>query len=206
MVIISAFEVSQDGTATSNMNYSISVKSENAERVITYSAVQASDVLTNTAYTAGNNKLTRSIISTKGFIHIFGGYTTIDGIIPYPTIEGWQSGGIHSTFFNTFSDHRIKHDVETLDDSYTVENLNPVKYKLNTGNEEKFGLIAHEVQEYFPNIVSGEKDGAKIQSVDYIQLIPILIKEIQELKKNNNKFQEKQELLEKQLNDLLFKI
>ena len=74
---------------------------------------------------------------------------------------------------------------------------------MNAGNEEKFGLIAHEVQEYFPNIVAEEKDGAQIQSVDYIQLIPILIKEIQELKKINKKFQEKQELLEKRLNDLV---
>ena len=199
MVILGAFEMTQDDTGASNMNYAISMKSESNEKIITYNAMQASDVLTNTTYTTNQGKLTRDITQAQGFIHCFGAYTDS----PYPRIQGWNGGGVLSSFFNTYSDHRIKHDVEPLNDQYTVENLNPVKYKLNAGNEEKFGLIAHEVQEYFPNIVAEEKDGAQIQSVDYIQLIPILIKEIQELKKINKKFQEKQELLEKRLNDLV---
>ena len=44
------------------------------------------------------------------------------------------------------------------------------------------GFIAHELQEHFPFLVSGEKDGAENQSVNYIGLIALLVKEIQELK------------------------
>jgi hypothetical protein len=44
-------------------------------------------------------------------------------------------------------------------------------------------LIAHEVQEYYPFLVEGEKDGYNTQSVNYIGLIGVLIKEIQELKR-----------------------
>jgi hypothetical protein len=44
-------------------------------------------------------------------------------------------------------------------------------------------LIAHEVQEYYPFLVEGEKDGKQTQTVNYNGLIGVLIKEIQELKK-----------------------
>jgi hypothetical protein len=43
--------------------------------------------------------------------------------------------------------------------------------------------LAHEVQEYFPFLVSGEKDGPETQSINYIGLIGVLTKEIQDLKK-----------------------
>ena len=49
--------------------------------------------------------------------------------------------------------------------------------------KQDIGLIAHELQEIYPELVNGEKDGEQFQSVNYIGLIPILIKEIQELKK-----------------------
>jgi hypothetical protein len=44
------------------------------------------------------------------------------------------------------------------------------------------GLVAHELQEVFPFLVNGEKDGKDYQSVNYNGLIPVLIKEIQDLK------------------------
>ena len=44
------------------------------------------------------------------------------------------------------------------------------------------GLIAHEVQEIYPFLVNGEKDGEKFQSVNYTSLIALLIKEIKDLK------------------------
>jgi hypothetical protein len=44
------------------------------------------------------------------------------------------------------------------------------------------GFIANELQEYVPTAVKGEKDGEEIQSVNYSELIPILVKEIQDLK------------------------
>ena len=47
-------------------------------------------------------------------------------------------------------------------------------------------LIAHELQEIYPYLVNGLKDGENLQSVNYIGLIPILIKEVQELKKEIN--------------------
>ena len=82
------------------------------------------------------------------------------------------------------SDYRIKDIIETLDDSdsYSVDDLNPVKYFNKKSGKEEIGFIAHEVQEVFPCLVTGEKDGPGLQTLNYIGLIGILTKEIQLLK------------------------
>jgi predicted nucleic acid-binding Zn-ribbon protein len=50
-------------------------------------------------------------------------------------------------------------------------------------SKQHIGFIAHELQEVFPQLVDGEKDGEKMQSINVSGLIPILVKEIQDLKK-----------------------
>ena len=83
---------------------------------------------------------------------------------------------------SSLSDYRIKTDITSID-SYTVDNLNPIQYRnMLTGNYE-FGLLAHELQEQIPLLVEGQKDGTKYQSVNYISLISLLVKEIKDLKK-----------------------
>jgi hypothetical protein len=57
------------------------------------------------------------------------------------------------------------------------------EYINKESKREDIGLIAHELQEIYPFLVNGEKDGHEYQSVNYIGLIGILIKEIQDLKK-----------------------
>ena len=51
-------------------------------------------------------------------------------------------------------------------------------------NKPDIGLIANELQEIYPFMVSGEKDGEHLQTVNYISLIGIMIKEIKELKQD----------------------
>ena len=48
-------------------------------------------------------------------------------------------------------------------------------------NTHEFGLIAHELQEVYPELVKGEKDGVEYQRVNYNGLIGVLVKEVQEL-------------------------
>jgi flagellar biosynthesis chaperone FliJ len=47
------------------------------------------------------------------------------------------------------------------------------------------GFFAHEVQEIFPFLVTGEKDGEHMQSMNYNGFIALLVKEVQDLKKEN---------------------
>jgi cytoskeletal protein CcmA (bactofilin family) len=93
------------------------------------------------------------------------------------------NGNVNATSYNSSSDYRIKENVTQLDGKFIVDNLNPVTYLNNKLGKQDIGLIAHELQEIYPELVNGEKDGEQLQSVNYIGLIPVLIKEIQELKK-----------------------
>lgn len=92
------------------------------------------------------------------------------------------------------SDYRLKTNIEPLPSCLDkIHLLKPVSYNgknFETGvvdQETCFGLLAHEVQEVFPNAVNGEKDkvdekgNPTYQSVNYIDLIPVLIKAVQEL-------------------------
>jgi hypothetical protein len=104
-----------------------------------------------------------------------------------PIIEAYTfmaTNNISALTFTSTSDYRVKKNINPLLlEDYSVNNLKPVTFKFKKDNKESIGLIAHEVQEYYPFLVEGEKDGDKTQSVNYIGLIGVLIKEIQELKK-----------------------
>ena len=85
--------------------------------------------------------------------------------------------------FNNVSDYRIKDIIEPLNsDLYSVDNLKPIKYFNKKSKKEEIGFLAHEVQESFPCLVTGKKDGEGLQTLNYIGLIGILTKEIQCLK------------------------
>jgi hypothetical protein len=98
-----------------------------------------------------------------------------------PAID--TTGSITAASFNTTSDYRIKENVIELNDTYFVDNLRPVEYENVLINKKSLGFIAHEVQEQYPFLVTGEKDGKENQSIHYQEIIPILVKEIQDLKK-----------------------
>ena len=85
--------------------------------------------------------------------------------------------------FNSTSDYRIKDNVRDLSlEKYNTKKLRPVQYYNKKINKEDIGFIAHEVQEEIPFLVTGEKDGEQIQSLNYSGLIGILVKEVQDLK------------------------
>jgi len=92
------------------------------------------------------------------------------------------TGTINGTNIPSQSDYRIKDIIEPLNSSYSVDNLNPIKYINKNSQKVEIGFLAHEVQDVFPYLVTGEKDGPDIQTLNYIGLIGILTKEIQILK------------------------
>jgi photosystem II stability/assembly factor-like uncharacterized protein len=121
-------------------------------------------------------------------------------IIPYPSINTDQlifstsgvvldvssltiNGNIYANSYNVTSDYRIKQNVESLSSEYTVDFLKPVTYYNSLTTAKDIGFIAHEVQQAYPFLVSGEQDGDNLQTVNYIGLIGILVEEIKLLKK-----------------------
>jgi sugar lactone lactonase YvrE len=112
-----------------------------------------------------------------------GGYVGIGLNNPQYILD--VSGTIQCVNVTTTSDYRLKSDIVPLDDSYSVDQLNPVTYTMSSSKKPNIGFIAHEVQECFPELVEGEKDGKHYQSLYMSQMIPILVKEIQRLKADN---------------------
>jgi polyhydroxyalkanoate synthesis regulator phasin len=106
----------------------------------------------------------------KGNLTISGNLTVQNNIVCYGTM-------------NSLSDYRIKEDVISLPNHFSVDKLRPVIYTNKITSAVDTGFVAHEVQQVMPHLVQGEKDSAQYQTVNYIALIAVLTKEIQELKK-----------------------
>jgi hypothetical protein len=125
--------------------------------------------------------ITKSSQIVLGGIYMGVGATT-EVYIPYGDLN--INDNCTALSFTTPSDYRIKENVETIynNSNFTIDNLRPVTYTNILSRKQDIGLIAHELQEQYPFLVIGEKDGPENQSVNYTGLIPILIKEIKELK------------------------
>lgn len=97
------------------------------------------------------------------------------------------------------SSERYKEDIEDMDDySDEIMDLRPVtfNYKQEPNAEYKsVGLIAEEVQEVMPNLVIKDKEGLPM-TVRYLDLIPMLLNEVQKLKKTIDKLEQRLEELE----------
>jgi hypothetical protein len=106
------------------------------------------------------------------------------------------SGQIAAQSFNATSDYRMKNNIQPLLITRTVDKLNPIEYDMSGGNHD-MGFLAHEVQEVLPFLVSGEKDGHYMQSMNYNGFIALLVKEIQELKRENKIINARLENIEK---------
>ena len=100
-----------------------------------------------------------------------------------------MNGTCRATTFVSGSDYRLKTNIKPL--LRSIDDLKPLEYDL--GDKHDMGFIAHEVQEVFPFLVHGTKDGTEMQSLNYTGFIALLVKEVQELKKENKLIREKLE-------------
>jgi hypothetical protein len=101
-------------------------------------------------------------------------------------------------YFST-SDYRIKENVTNLGNTYVLDNLRPVSYYNTSSCSQDIGFLAHEVQKEIPILVSGEKDGTNMQTINYNGLIPLLVKELNEQKQIIIKLTQSNEYLIKEV-------
>ena len=86
-----------------------------------------------------------------------------------------------ATAYNTSSDYRLKENVAPIKNATdTLMALNPVNFTFKADGTAMDGFLAHEIQEFIPSAVMGEKDGPVMQSMDYSRLTPILTAALQE--------------------------
>ena len=107
--------------------------------------------------------------------------------------------GYGGNTWGTQSDERIKENlIEITDATEKLNQLRCINYNYTFDKErEHLGLIAQEVQKFYPQIVSGDplkeieefvnEDGIverkNVMNIEYTSLIPVLVKSIQELTK-----------------------
>lgn len=109
------------------------------------------------------------------------------GLIGNSDSPRWFSIGtyyLYSTYSPSISSRTKKHDIKPLL-SYgnVLDKLSPVSFVYNNDDEERmrFGLIYEDVIDVMPEICLVDEAGTK--SLLYTELIPVFLKEIQELRK-----------------------
>ena len=96
-----------------------------------------------------------------------------------------------ATTYSTSSDYRIKEDLQDFNGLDLISKINVYDFKWKADETRSYGGVAHEIQEIIPQAVVGEKDGEQMQGVDYSQLVPVLLKSIQELKAEIDELKQK---------------
>lgn len=125
------------------------------------------------------------------------------GTTPSATAKLDVAGTIKASAIDYNSDERLKQNITELKSSNEIINkLRPVSYFWNETGKKKggnaqlqYGLVAQEVEKVLPNIVSTDNDGYK--SVNYNELIPILLQTVQEQDQKIEKLQNEIQQLKK---------
>ena len=101
-----------------------------------------------------------------------------------------RNGTSAAVQFLTSSDYRLKENINyDFDATSKIKQLKPCKFtwKNDDSNVVFDGFLAHEVQEIVPYAINGKKDAVdedgniEAQSIDKGDLVPLLVKTIQEL-------------------------
>ncbi len=96
---------------------------------------------------------------------------------------------------STTSDYRLKEDLTDFNAVELVKQVPVYDFSWKNGNGREIGVMAHELQQAFPYLVSGHKDEVDsngqpvIQRVNYAKLVPVLLKAIQEQQQQLNQLQ-----------------
>jgi hypothetical protein len=125
---------------------------------------------------------------------------TIGNVSPYLLNKLTVGGGVAATAYVTSSDRRLKTNIQGL--KYGLKDvlrLRPVSYNWidpNQSQDTQLGLIAQEARDVIPEIVLGNEAKEKL-SVNYTELIPVLINAIKEQQEQIDDLKQQVEKLKK---------
>lgn len=97
-----------------------------------------------------------------------------------------------TTAYNTSSDRRIKYDIQPASSQGScLDKIEVKEFAFNSApGQRHLGFIAQDLAQVFPDAVSVGDDGddplaegARIWGVDYSKLVPLLVKELQDLRR-----------------------
>ena len=180
--------------ASSNISAAgaLTAGSISAAGALTAGSISATGALTAGSISTSSLTVTGSFLYMTGSNFIFNNASYFDfnnTIIPNnnslhdlgTTSFRWRT--LYTNNVVNVSDVRLKKNISPLNYGLTeVLKLRPVSYILNDDetNETRLGLIAQEVRKLIPEVILEEKTGEKYLAMNYTELIPILIKAIQQ--------------------------
>lgn len=157
------------------------------------------------------NRFGAGVVGLANYYNGIGIYGSIVGSLPNAWPKTWNCGVSYAGYFagsvnvsgtvtaavitNT-SDYRLKENIQSISSRISDKlcRLQPVTYKLREDsthyvylksakemNVYHYGFIAQELQELFPELVY--EDGEGYLSINYTEIIPLLVSSIQELTK-----------------------
>jgi len=178
------------GGTVSNYGVSERMRITSAGSLLINTTTSNSYPLELEAFTGGNQiYLKRDGANAKMFM---GGST---GASTAFYIQSFNTNGVYLTAGGTSwtanSDIRLKNVISPIDSAVDkLTTLNPVifSWKSDDTNKENIGLIAQDVKEVLPQVIDTNEDG--FLGVRYVELIPVLVKAIQELKAENDTLKE----------------
>jgi hypothetical protein len=144
------------------------------------------NLLVGTTSSYGGEKFTLDFTGTtqRGMIVRNTTSTSQDAIafVVNSTFVGWIGATTTGVTYNTISDYRLKTNIVDA----PLGNINDIKIRsfdwIADGSHQKYGIIAQELIEVAPYAVSKPENPDEMMGVDYSKLVPMMIKEIQELK------------------------
>ena len=152
----------------------------NAERMRIDSSGNVLVSVTSTAHTSAGFTIENAGIPyvTRGSGGtLMGFYTTTAASIGSIT----NSGGV-AVLYNTTSDQRLKTNIVDAPSG----NIDSIKVRsfdwIANGSHQKYGMVAQELIEVAPYAVNKPENLDEMMAVDYSKLVPMMIKEIQDLK------------------------
>lgn len=101
------------------------------------------------------------------------------------TIGSITQNGTTGVLYNTSSDRRLKTNIaDAADSGALIDALQVRSYDWKSdGSHQRFGFVAQELDTVFPEAVSKPADPEEMMGVDYSKLVPLLVKEVQNLRK-----------------------
>jgi hypothetical protein len=128
-------------------------------------------------------------INTVGAATSYAARTATDGaVITFrrdTTTVGSISVTTTATAYNTSSDQRLKENIQDADSaSGLIDSLQVRKFDWKAdGSHQRYGFVAQELVTVAPEAVHQPEDTEEMMAVDYSKLVPMLVKEVQSLRK-----------------------
>ena len=151
--------------------------------------------------------------SANGWAGYFGGDGYFNGDVGLGTTTPSEKldieGDIECTTLHETSDDLLKNNIQTLDKALdNITKLRGVSFEWNeeaesvgaTSGEKQIGVLASEVEQVFPELVSSPENGYK--SVDYTKLTAVLIEAVKELKSENKELRNNVDTLRGEIAEL----